>query len=440
MVARAVAAAVFFCVVAIRVHPSRAAAAPDSLAVCQGLRIDRVDVVGFKKTKEFVIRREIHTRVGDAFRVETTGRDLTRIENLGIFSSAWIGVQPTDSTVAVTYFVREMPWIVPYPRLRYTEEDGWSIGAGITSVNLFGRAIYGTGYFLVGGLDSYALKFTYPWITGNHVSLDVAAADFRRFDPLNDFNENSREFTPWLGRWIGERGRVAATVSYFQMNSDRDGITLSPDRRDNFMRAGVRVGYDSRGAWRNTRDGWQNEVLVMAYDGGWFDDPGQWWLGEVDVRHYRAIGPKYSCVFGSLVSLQSGDVGVDFPSYLQYRMGGANSIRGYDIEVLGKTLYGRSQWIVTTEVVRTLSPVREYRLGRWSFPAGLNAAAFVDWGIAWNDVFDLDRSRAGFGVGLRWIVPAVYELRTDVAIGRDGEVFFHLGVGAKLTAQRSRLR
>lgn len=441
MVARAVAAC-FFCLIAFRAHPSTAASAPDSLAFCQGFRVTRVDVAGFKNTKEFVIRREIQTRPGDLFDAGLVQRDLTRIENLGIFSSAGVAVETTDSTVALTYRVREMPWIIPYPRLRYTEEDGWSIGAGVTSVNLFGRAIYATGYFLVGGLDSYALKFTYPWITGHHVSFDLVAADFRRFDPLNDFNEHSRELTPWLGRWIGERGRVAATVSYFQMNSDRDGVTLAPDRQDDFLSAGVRVGYDSRNAWRSPRHGWHNEVLVMGYDGGLFDDPGQWGLAELDLRHFRAIGEKHSFIIGSLVSLQSGEVGVDFPSYLQYRMGGANSIRGYDIEKLGQTLYGRNQWIVTTELQRMLSPVREYRVGPWSFPAGLKAAAFVDWGIAWNgsDEFDAGRSRAGFGVGLRWIVPAVYELRTDIAIGEGGKVYFHLGVGDKFTAQRSRLR
>lgn len=442
MMPRAVAAASFLFVIALWAHSSTADSTADPLAPHEGLLVTRVDITGYKVTKEFIIRREIHTRPGDRFHTADIQRDLTRIENLGIFSSARVVAEPTDSTVAIVYHVREMPWLVPYPRIRYTEENGWSVGAGVTSVNLFGRAIYATGYFLVGGLDSYALKFTYPWITGNHVSFDLTAADFRRFDPLNDFNEHSRELTPWVGRWIGERGRIAGTVSYFQMNSDRDGITLSPDRRDQFVRIGVRAGYDSRNAWRNPRHGWQNEVLVMRYDGKPFDDPGQWWLTEFDVRHFRAIGAKNSCVVGALLSLQNGEVGVDFPSYLQYRMGGANSIRGYNIEDLGKTLYGRNQWILTAELQRMLVPVREYRLAKWSFSAGLKAATFVDWGVAWNgsDEFDAHKSRTGFGVGLRWILPAVYELRTDVAIGEGGEIHFHLGVGDKLTAQRSRLR
>jgi outer membrane protein assembly factor BamA len=141
MVARAVAAAFFISSVAFRVHPSTAASTPDSLAYYQGFVVTRVDITGFNFFFDVVAPREIYTRVGDAFRVETVRRDITRLDNLGIFSSASVTAEATDSTVALTYHVREMPWIIPYPRVRYTEENGWSIGAGVTSVNLFGRAI-----------------------------------------------------------------------------------------------------------------------------------------------------------------------------------------------------------------------------------------------------------------------------------------------------------
>jgi outer membrane translocation and assembly module TamA len=123
-------------------------------------------------------------------------------------------------------------------------------------------------------------------------------------------------------------------------------------------------------------------------------------------------------------------------------MGGANSIRGYDIDVLGRELYGRNQAIATMEYQYVLVPMHEHFLGKWSFSAGIEAAAFVDWGLAWSQTndFNAERGRTGFGVGLRWLLPAVFEVRTDIAMGEDGKVFFHLGVGDKLTAQRARLR
>jgi outer membrane translocation and assembly module TamA len=89
-----------------------------------------------------------------------------------------------------------------------------------------------------------------------------------------------------------------------------------------------------------------------------------------------------------------------------------------------------------------LIPMHEHFIGKWSYSAGIEAAAFVDWGIAWNgsDEFEPSRSRTGFGVGLRWLLPAINEIRTDVAIGEDGKVYFHLGVGEKFNAQRLRVR
>lgn len=422
--------------------PARAGFTAAPLSPYEGYFVTRVDATGFDVTRAYVVRREIRIQPGDTLRVEDAQADLTRLENLGIFSSAEITAEASDGNVALTYRVREMPWIVPYPRFRYTERDGWSGGAGVSSVNLFGRAARLSATFLTGGLDTWSLYYSHPWITGNHVSFELGAYDHTRDDELNGFREHSVEVSPWLGAWIGDHGRVGLTLSYFRMGSDRDGITLAGDRRDEFLRAGARLGYDSRDNWRNPCHGWLGDALVMRYDGGAFGGGGRWWLTELDARRYQSFSARHALVAGALVSLQDGRVGTDIPGYFQYRMGGANSIRGYDIDLLGKELFGRNQSIVTIEYQYLLFPMNEHFIGKWSYSAGLEAAAFVDWGVAWNrsEDFDADHARTGAGVGLRWLLPAVFEVRTDVAVGEDGEVYFHLGVGEKLTVQRSRLR
>lgn len=408
----------------------------------EGYLVTRVDIAGNDVTKDFVVRREIRVRPGDVFHVSEASHDITRLENMSIFSSTTITAVAADSTVALTYTVKEIPWIIPYPRLKYTEQDGFSVGAGVASVNLFGRAIYLSGYGVVGGVDQYSFLFRYPWITGNHLNIDASMSNITRNDDLNEFKEHSRELVPWVGFWLGDSGRLAGTVSFFQMNSDRDGITLSGDRRDEFLRLGLRAGYDTRDSWRRPRTGWNNEFLFMWEDGGVFGRPGNWPLFEIDVRRYLPVGHRDMVSIGSLTSLQTGTVGVNFPGYLQYRMGGANSIRGYDIEKLGKELYGTRQWIVTTEYRHQIVPIHEYRFHQWSASLGLDVAAFADWGTAWSstDEFAIERSRGGFGIGLRFLVPAVLEVRTDLAVGRGGDFQFHLGVGDKLASQRNRLR
>jgi outer membrane protein assembly factor BamA len=412
------------------------------LARYEGFLVTGVTITGHSVTREYVIRREIRTQAGKEFRVALAAADLTRLENLGIFSSQVIQVVPNDSSVALTYQVREMPWIVPYPKFKYTEQDSWSIGAGVASVNMLGRAIYLGGSGTVGGVDAFSALFQYPWITGNHISIDAFLSDDRRHDTLNEFQEHSREITPWFGRYIRDNGRLAGTISWFQMNADRDGITISPDRRDDYLRYGIKGGFDNRDSWRNPTSGWNNELLIMWYDGFAFDEHS-WPLVELDLRRYQPLGNRRNTlIIGGLFSWQDGQAGAEIPGYLQYRMGGANSIRGHDIEVLGKELVGRNQLILTLEYQRAVIPIREFRFMKWSVSGGLDIAGFYDAGDAWNLAEELNTRnvRQGVGVGLRFLVPSVYEIRTDVAIGEDGDVHFHLGVGDKLSAQRARLR
>ena len=437
--------AAVLCVV-LAAAPARAARADSGAAsppdACEGFLVTRIDIAGRRVTREFVIRREIRTRVGEPFRAEDARADVTRIENLGVFSSVVVETVPADSTVALTYRVREMPWIVPYPLLTHTDQDGWSGGAGVVSGNLAGRTIGLSGGFLVGGQDTYAFALGDPWITGNHISLGLGAADLRRDDVLVGFREHSREFAALVGTWLGDRGRAGAAVSYFQMNADVPGVTLSRDGRDQFLRVGAHVGYDSRDSWRNPTRGWNNDALAVWSDGRAFGEPGGWWLTEFDVRRYERVTPRHTWVAASLLSLQSGAVGADVPVYYQYRMGGANSIRGYDVDDLGRSLFGKNQCIVTTEYQVQIVPLREYVLSRWSISAGLELAAFFDWGIAWNTVQQLtwDRGRNGFGVGVRFLLPAVNEVRADLALGQNGEWFLQLGILDKFDAQRARLR
>jgi outer membrane protein assembly factor BamA len=105
-------------------------------------------------------------------------------------------------------------------------------------------------------------------------------------------------------------------------------------------------------------------------------------------------------------------------------------------------LVGRNQLILTLEYQRAVIPIREFRFMKWSVSGGLDIAGFYDAGDAWNLAEELNTRnvRQGVGVGLRFLVPSAYEIRTDVAIGEDGDVHFHLGVGDKLSAQRARLR
>jgi len=407
----------------------------------EGQTVTRIDLEGFKTTKRYVIERELELQVGEPFHFDTLQADMVRLENLNIFASMVPTPEADGEGVAIHLKLREMPPIIPFLAFTYTEENGFSVGPALSALNFLGRDIQVSGRALFGGTTTYWLKFDYPWIAGDHASVFVYAAHLIRDDEMLGFQETSDEVTPWVGTYLGEHGRLKGAFSYLRMRSDTEGITLTPDDVDELRRLAVAIGWDTRDSWRNPRQGWQNE-LELWRTGGFLGGDGDFWSMNLDLRRYQPLGDRQTLAIGSLLSLQSGTVGVDVPSYLQYHLGGANSVRGHEIGDLGRRLYGKSQWLNTLEYRYTVLPVRRFDFWKFSFSAGAELAAFTDVGIAWNEAeqFAWNRFAKGTGVGLRLLVPGSEQLRLDVGYSREGGFHFHFGNLSKFTAQRNRLR
>jgi len=436
-------AAVILVVLAVPTFVAAADVDRALIAAHEGKRVVAIDIEGTHVTKEHVVRREIRTRVGEPLSVDTVLADVGRLQNLQIFAS--IGVAAEEAApgeVRLRFVLREIPSWLPTVGLLYTEENGFSVGPGITANNLTGRAIKlnATAYF--GGTTQYTAKLEWPWIAGpNHLSLNLDAGHRVRQDTLNEFGETSDELTPWVGRYLGEHGRVAGSFAIFNMRSDVDGKTLSPTNQDHLRRLGLRLGWDTRDSWTSPRDGWQNELELWT-TGGFLGGDGDFRTLTVDVRRWLPTAPRQKVLLSGLLSLQSGEVGRDVPGYLEYHLGGANTIRGYDVNVLGKTLYGKNQLLGTTEYSFNLMPIRHVGFWKLHFPVGLDFALFADAGIAWSESgdFALKRARAGGGAGLRILNPVTEMIRLDVGWSPEEGFQFHLAAWSKPTRARDRLR
>ncbi len=147
-------------------------------------------------------------------------------------------------------------------------------------------------------------------------------------------------------------------------------------------------------------------------------------------------------MLSGLVSLQSGTLGEDVPVYLNYFMGGANSIRGYGVTDLGQELSGKNQMLGTAEYSLTVIPLRRWDLWKISLRLGAELAVFADAGIAWSESRDFTtrRARGGLGAGVRLLVPGSEMVRLDVGWSPDYGFHFHFANGTKPKAQRARLR
>jgi outer membrane protein assembly factor BamA len=176
---------------------------------------------------------------------------------------------------------------------------------------------------------------------------------------------------------------VNALFSYLHMKSDADGKTLSPDNSDHLVRIGASLGWDTRDNWGAPHQGWLNELEV--WQTGALGGDGSFWTGSLDVRRWQPLGRHQRILFTALTTLQSGTPEVDVPIYMDFHLGGANTIRGYDFAELGKTLYGKNQLLGTLEYSVTALPSRPIGIWKIRLRLGVELAAFADAGIAWSE-------------------------------------------------------
>jgi len=413
----------------------------DGLQHLAGRRVTAVEITGYRATKERVIRREILTHVGDSLGAELR-YDIARLENLGIFSEITVaGEEVGDDGVRIVLTLKEMPTWFPVLSYSYTEENGVSIGAGISSVNLTGRDLSVSARAYTGGTDQQWGRISWPWISGDHNSFDFYGAHIVRKDVLRGFEESSKEFTPEIGTALTKHSWVRVKFSAFQMKSDTAGITLSPDNEDQLYRLGGAIGWDTRDSWINPRQGWKNEVEVWR-TGGFLGGDGDWWTGTFDVRRWQPLTRRTKLLISGLATLQRGILGEDVPVYMNYNLGGANSVRGYSVSNHDDAYSGKNQMIGTVEYSVAAIPPRRFDLWKISLKLGAEFTAFGDAGIAWNESneLSLERTRRGFGAGLRLLVPGSEMVRLDFGWSPEGGLLFHFATGTKPVAQRNRVR
>ena len=424
-------------------RPVVARGAPGSgLAPYAGRRVIAVEITGHKVTKDFVIEREIRTKVDDPLDVDAVEEDVARLDNLSIFAEIRVDAFPVgDDEVRLVFTFKEMPSWFPILSYVYTEENGFSWGLGLSAGNLTGRDLSVSARVYFGDLEQQWSRISWPWISGNHRSFDFYGARYTRPDVLRGFEETSYEFTPEVGTWTSDHGWARAKFSYFEMKSDTAGITLSPDNQDQLLRLGASFGWDTRDSWRDPRRGWQNEIELW-HTGGILGGDGNWWTVSFDLRRWVPTTRKTKLMLSSLLTLQSGALGVDVPAYMDYYMGGANTIRGYSVTDLGEEFSGKNQLLGTAEYSLTLIPLRRWDLWKISLRLGAEAAVFADAGIAWTQSRDFTtrRARGGLGGGLRLLVPGSEMVRLDVGWSPDQGFHFHFANGTKPKAQRARLR
>lgn len=414
---------------------------PDPFAenIILGKVITEIRIEGNEETKESVIRRALTSKVGDVYTEELGRSDRKWLFQLGVFTSIFFDTISDGDGVILLVKVTEVNPYIPAPSLKITEENGLEIGVALSSANLFGRASRLSAYARFGGATNIGIRYKDPlmpdfkWWSG--FQLDYFHMERR--NKIYEFDETTDDFTlmyfPNYTKWL----RAGPRISFLSVKSDQPGITLAPDSGDEIPAFGLSVQFDNRNMPIYPTEGWWCEILASKF--GLFGARTDYWQGNLDVRRYFQLGgPRRSLALYSLTTLTTGEVGVDIPIYMQFNIGGANTVRGWDLGARE----GKNQFLNTIEYWHALMPLRKYEIWFLKQALGLQGAVFVDVGTAWTAHGDFHENWiGGGGIGLRLIVPSVVMVRFDLAFGEEGAgIGIYIGSQEKAVLQRDRVR
>jgi len=407
------------------------AQSPDPL---EGIVVREIRVTGLHNLTPEAIERHLATRVGQPFHRAALLTDRRRLDELRLFTAVKMQPRLEGEAVVLEIEVSETLRALPIVVVRVTDENGVSAGPGMKALNLLGHGAQVGASVRFGGETAVSVTLDSTTITPGTRAWHLGFSDTHRRNALYDFDEHATTVDARFSRnWMhGLSTGVAADLT--ALDTGTSGVALSDDGKDVILTTGLFVTVDTLDSSTNPRSGTWAEFQVDRLFGN-----ASSWTFTADGRRFQRLSERHGLGLFALAAAQTGEVDVNLPEYLQYALGGGNSVRGWELG----SRRGRNQVIGTLEYAYVAMPVRPFSVAGINLYAGLQVAAFADLGLAWNDAQGRTAASAidGYGVGLRLQVPFVDLIRIDVAWGEPGEgAFAYFGVGLKAARQRQRVR
>lgn len=409
-----------------------------SYLVDQGERayIERIEIRGNTRTRDYVIRREFDMSEGDAFNQEMVSRAKRRLEALGYFTSVNISTAPgtaSDRVVVVVDVVDQSTGSFGIGAGYSVGGDGLMLEASVEEKNFLGR-----GQFIRiaagAGTDSnrsYNLSFTEPYFLGYRLAagFDIFKSSTSSED-YYDYDEQG--FSLRVTAPITEDLATTFRYNYKEMKYEGSGDYTVGDNLSAPYQALIdgspyttssvsqTLTYNTLDDQTQPRQGFQasatQEFAGLGGDSEFYKIYGK-------ARYYHLLSDEYD-VIGS-VTVGAGHVmptNGELNVFDQFMIGG-KQIRGFENSGIGPRMSNGDQLGGTTYF--TASAETTFPMPGIPQDIGLRGSFFADAGTLFgNKVDTLGESadgtsgtalRASVGVGVVWASP-FGPLRVDYAI------------------------
>jgi outer membrane protein insertion porin family len=433
------------------------------LKVDEGV-IETIKVVGNRKTKDFVVTKNLVLKAGDVYNETTMNDDLKRLFSLQAFDDVRRVLTPSAKHPEKYDLVVEID---------EKRSGAFSLGGGIDTVTgFFGSVGYSDPNFLgrgenlttqigigsgVIGRDTrtQARAMTYqidlgwstPYLAGtdNAFSVNLFGRDLQSFNvplalerrigggatisrAIQRYNNVSASLGLKVENVALREGGSDANLSFFGINPTERARELG--QGGTFVSLGPTIAFDNRNNRYDPTSGWFNTASVGGTLGLGADSYGTVGL---NLRKYIKLNKALSLAWNGQLSSSLFN---DIPDFNAFRLGGPFTVRGYQEGGLG---IGSGQALTSLEL-RSKFPLFG-KLKDVAFLETLRIVGFMDAGTLFNEsqintLFARNGNGASIGAGVRLTIPGVGPLRFDYAIplvttNKDYQQNFSFGVGQK---------
>lgn len=411
----------------------------DNCQTADSLRIRDLDFQGLKTTSRSVVEREIANQPGSHFTCAKWEEEKQRLLDLDIFADVEVHPQVRDSQVSLVYTFHELPPYIPFVAVSKTEQDGFSIGPALASLNFLGQGIRAEFITRFGGTTELQASLSSTRLADLPLEYDFAILRVDSYNRFEAFHEDSWRAKLDLVHRLGGPIKILYAGEAFYLRTlglAKNQILLTPEG-DFVPRLGGGLVWDGRDRRHDPRHGLYQELRITQ-NGGLLGGPADYseWLS--DTRVYLPWLSRNTLQLASLYQFRTGEVGETFGRYDEFHVGGVNTLRGYSNDAFR----GKSEMVLTLENRTDLVRKRTLKLWRWSAYYGLQGILGVETASLWDHVALMERDfHPGFYAGAHLLMAGIDRIRFEIGSNfAKFQVQSDLGILDKPDIQRFRAR
>jgi outer membrane protein assembly factor BamA len=396
-------------------------------------KISQIVIMGNETTDENVILRELLVAKGDIANDTLIIDSKKRLQNLLLFNRIELTLLPQENNYILLIEVTERLYIYPLPIFTLHDRD-WekiSYGVSLSHQNFRGQNEKLRTAFWFGYRSGYGLSYSDQWAGDSlHLTTYFNLGKYVLEHRTLGFEERHIASSAAVGKWWSYHFKTELLLLFDHLNVDKDISPYLHSKKSTETIWGSRLylRYDTRDLYAYPSKGWLSYMQVTKY--GLFQKYNNYWKLYFDIRNYLELG-----YFTLASRFNQNYLFGQIPIYRDNYIGFSERIRGYFFDVY----QGNHIHTANIELRFPILPIRYFTFDSILLPDnysknlkfGINAAIFVDTGIAWSKSWEyaIKNFRTGFGAGLHFRVPYVEVVRLDYGFNKDldGQIIFEIG-------------